>query len=188
MAISAGFQRGQLFSAAMRQREQRVAPRGGGLQDIVAQMQAAQEKANLLNEQRYRQVLSQFEGLGQAGRARIEQQTAQRQAEAVQGLTSRGLGGTTITSAVSRGIAGEGELQRQQLEESVAMQRAGVMERRTDVGPALTMFASLLHTAGQQQQAQPRRVSTRFSAQAAAGQTAFGRPFRYTAGSTMRRR
>ena len=167
----------QQQAAVRRLQQQRQPARGGGLQDIVAQMQAAQEKANLLNEQRYRQVLAQFEGLGQAGRARIEQQTAQRQAEAVQSLTSRGLGGTTVTSAVERGIAGESELQRQQLEESVAMQRAGVMERRTDVGPDLGMFANLLQMAGQQQQVQPQRVMTRLGPMAAAGRTVFGQPF-----------
>jgi hypothetical protein len=115
-------------------------------------MQAAQAKANRMNEERYRKILGQFETLGQAGRARIEQQTARRQAEATQSLVSRGLGGTTITSAVERGIASDAELSRQQLEESVAMQKAGVMERRTDTGPDLGMFANLLQMAGQQQQ------------------------------------
>ena len=131
------------------------AQQGGGFQDIIKQMQTAQEKANLLNEQRYQQILAQYEGLGQAGRARIEQQTTQRQAEATQSLTSRGLGGTTITSAVERGIASDAETQRQQLEESVSMQKAGVMERRTDTGPDLGMFANLLQMAGQQQQQAP---------------------------------
>lgn len=151
------------------------AQRGGGFQDIIKQMQAAQEKANLLNEQRYQQILGQFEGLGQAGRARIEQQTLQRQAEATQSLMGRGLGGTTITSAVGRGIAGEGEMQRQQLEESVAMQKAGVMERRTDVGPDLGMFAGLLQAAGQQQQ-QPFTVTRQMGPMAARGLDIFGRP------------
>lgn len=148
---------------------------GGGFQDIIKQMQAAQEKANLLNEQRYQQVLGQFESLGKAGRARIEQQTTQRQAAATQALTSRGLGSTTITSAVGRGIAGEGELQRQQLEESVAVQKAGVMERRTDVGPDLGMFANLLQMAGQQQR-QPFSFSRRIGPMAAQGLDVFGQP------------
>lgn len=152
---------------------------GAGLQDIVRKMQAAQEKANLANVQRYRQILGQFEGLGKAGRARIEQQTLRRQAEATQSLTSRGLGGTTITSAVERGIAGEAETQRQQLEESIAVQKAGVMERRTDVGPDLGMFAGLLQAAGQQQRPRQRRVTTRMGPMAAAGRTVFGTPFQY---------
>lgn len=148
---------------------------GGGLQDIIKQMQTAQEKANLLNEQRYQQILAQYEGLGQAGRARIEQQTLQRQAQATQSLTSRGLGGTTITSAVERGIASDAEMQRQQLEESVSMQRAGVMERRTDTGPDLGMFANLLQIAGQQQQ-QPRSVVRQMGPMARRGLSVFGRP------------
>ncbi len=128
--------------------------------DIIRQMQAAQEKANLMNEQRYQQILGQYENLGQAGRTRIEQQTQQRQAEATQNLTSRGLGNTTITSAVERGISSDAELQRQQLEETVAMQKAGVMERRTDTGPDLGMFANLLQSAGQQQQPRQRSTAT----------------------------
>ncbi len=141
-------------AAVMKHNAQVRAARSGGgsgaLQGIISQMQAAQKKANLANEQRYQQILGSFENLGKAGRARIEQQTVQRQAQATQNLTSRGLGNTTITSAVERGIAGDAETQRQQLEESVTMQKAGVMERRTDEGPDLGMFASLLQSAGQQ--------------------------------------
>ena len=139
------------YEAAVRRGTPGYGGGGGtsGLQDIIKQMQAAQEKANLMNEQRYQQVLGQYANLGKAGQARIEQQTTRRQAEATQGLTSRGLGSTTITSAVERGIAGDAEMQQQQLSESVAMQKAGVMERRTDTGPDMSMFANLLQQAGQ---------------------------------------
>ena len=167
-----------------------AAPSGGGFagggqfQDIIKQMQAAQEKANLLNKQRYRQILGQFEGLGTAGRARIEQQTTQRQAETTQSLTSRGLGNTTITAAASRGIASDAELQRQQLDESVAMQKAGVMERRSDVGPDLSMFANLLQSASQGQAAAGgMRSSFQIGPMAKAGRSIFGTPFRYGSGS-----
>ena len=166
-------------------RRQAPAQQGGGFQDIIRQMQVSQEKANLINEQRYQQILGSFEGLGQAGRARIEEQTTQRQAAATQNLTSRGLGGTTITAAAERGIAREGESAIQELDERVTAQKAGVIERRTDAGPDMSMFSSLLATAGQQQQ-QPRATITRMGAQAQAGRTVFGQPFRYTAGSTLR--
>ena len=174
----AGYHIGYSPEKMMQMMAAKRATGGGGtaFQDIIKQMQAAQEKANLLNEQRYQQILGQFEGLGKAGRARIEQQTLQRQAAATQGLTSRGLGGTTITSAVERGIAGESELQRQQLEESVAMQKAGVMERRTDVGPDLSMFASLLQLAGQQQQQQPMNIMRQLGPMASQGLDMFGQP------------
>ena len=157
-----------------------------GFQDIIRQMQTAQEKANLLNEQRYQQALAQFETLGQAGRTRIERQAAQRQATATQSLISRGLGGTTITSAVGRGIASDVEFQRQQLEESVAMQKAGLIERRTDVGPDLGMFANLLQAAGQEQVgAGPggrQLISGGLGPMASRGLTAFGQPFKYFGG------
>ena len=132
--------------AAYRQRKQQ--------KDIIKTMQAAQTKANTANEARYQEVLGQFSNLGKAGRTRITQQTEQAQAQATQNLTSRGLGNTTITSAVSRGIAGDAELQRQQLDESVAVRKAGVMERKTDAGPDLGMFANLLQQSGQQAPAQ----------------------------------
>lgn len=179
---------GAAGQTALAQAQRRGAQRGGGFQDIIKQMQAAQEKANLLNEQRYQQILGQFEGLGKAGRARIEQQTQQRQAAATQSLTSRGLGGTTITSAVERGIAGQGEQQRQQLEESVAMQKAGVMERRTDVGPDLGMFSSLLQLAGQQQGGGGFSVSRRMGPMAAAGRDIFGREMGQFSGGTPTQR
>jgi len=157
---------------------------GANFQGIFTRLQAAQEKANRANEQRYQEILKQYEGLGTAGRARIEQQTGQQQAAATQRLTSRGLGGTTITSAVSRGIASDAEMQRQQLEESVAMQRAGVMERRTDEGPDLSMYANLMQMAGQQggqqrqvvyggTQSQGPGILERWKAQQAAGNAAY---------------
>ncbi len=65
---------GANMQLAMLQRGQQRSGGGGGgtgLQDIISQMQAAQEKANLVNEQRYRDILGTFENLGQAGRARI---------------------------------------------------------------------------------------------------------------------
>ena len=74
MAFGRTAQMQMLMRSNIAQRRSSVqAPKsaGGGLQDIVRKMQAAQEKANLANEQRYRQILGQFSGLGKAGRARI---------------------------------------------------------------------------------------------------------------------
>ncbi len=172
--------------AAVAKQQQRFA--GGnqaGLQNIIQQMQAAQEKANLLNEQRFKRAMSQFENLGNAGRARIEQQTAQRQAAATQNLTSRGLGNTTITSSVERGIASDAETSRQQLEEGIAVQKAGLLERRSDVGPDLSQFASLLQAAGQGSPS--RQVSTRIGPNLAAGRDVFGTPLSGSSGERANR-
>jgi hypothetical protein len=120
-----------------------------GLQDIIRQLQQAQNKANEANEKRYQDILGLYGNLGQAGMTRIGQAEQQGQAKATQDLTSRGLGNTTVTSAVSRGIASDAELARQSLQEGVAQQKAGVMERRTDQGPDMGMYANLLQQASQ---------------------------------------
>lgn len=171
MAISSGDVYQMLTEANMRLQSPQ-----SGIQDIFKQLQAAQDRANQLNEQRYKEILAQYEHLGEAGRTRIQKQTEQQQAAATQSLIGRGLGSTTITSAVSRGIASDAELQRQQLEESVSMQKAGVMERRTDVGPDLSMYANLLQSAS-------RGGGGGFiglGPMASRGLTVFGRPFKYT--------
>lgn len=129
-----------------------------GLLDIIKQLQQAQTQANTANEQRYQDILKQYEGMGAAGMARIGQAEQQQQARGTQDLISRGLGNTTITSAVSRGVASDAEMARQQLQENVAQQRAGVMERRTDQGPDLSMYANLISQAAQGQQQQKAKT------------------------------
>jgi len=114
------------------------------LTDIFKQLQLSQEEAKAINEQRYKDILALYENLGKAGLTRIQKETAAAQAASKQSMISRGLGGTTMVEAAGRGIATESELQRQQLEENVALQRAGVMERRTDVGPDMSQYINLL--------------------------------------------
>ncbi len=129
------------------------------LSDLLKQLQQSQAKANKANEQRYQQILGTFTNLGQAGTQRIAQQEQQNVAQGQQDLTSRGLGNTTLQMAVSRGAASDAELARQQLQESIALQKAGVMERRTDQGPDLSMFANLIAQAQQAQTPKLRLTS-----------------------------
>ena len=160
-------------------RRQEAASGGGQLKDLIGQMQAAQDKANAANEARYLEMMQQFEGLGTAGQARIQESTARQQAASTQDLTSRGLGNTTITGAMSRGIAREGESATQELGERVAMQKAGAMERRTDQGPDMGMFAQLMQAMMQGQGQKGSVISGGLSANASRGLTAFGTPFKY---------
>jgi hypothetical protein len=62
------------------------------------------------------------------------------------------LGNTTITSAASRGIASDAEASRQQLQEGITQQKVGVMERKTEQGPDMSMYANLLQKAAAGQQ------------------------------------
>jgi hypothetical protein len=123
-----------------------------GLQDILKQLQQAQTSANAANEQRYQDILGLYSNLGKTGTAQIQENEAQQQAKATQDLTSRGLGNSTVTSSVSRGIANDAQFAQQALQEQIAGQKAGVMERRTDQGPNMSMYANLLQQASQKQE------------------------------------
>jgi hypothetical protein len=115
-----------------------------GLQDIIKQMQDAQNKANAANEKRYQDILASYSNLGKAGMTRIGEQEQQAQAKGTQDLTSRGLGNTTVTGAMSRGVARDAENSRQQLQEQVAQLKGGVMERKTEQGPDMGLYAQLI--------------------------------------------
>lgn len=104
-------------------------------QQVMEQLGGIGEAAG----ERHEQIMAQMEGLGTAGRARIQRETTQRQAGAAQQLVSRGLGSTTITSAVERGIAREGETATQELEERVAGQKAGAISAQRGVEAQLGM-------------------------------------------------
>jgi hypothetical protein len=131
-----------------------------GLMDIIKQLQGAQDAANTANEKRYQETLGQFDTLGQAGMTRIGQAEQQAQAKSTQDLTNRGLGNTTITSAASRGVSNDAELQRQQLQEGVAAQKAGVMERKTEQGPDMSLYANLISQAAQKKQESGKWIGT----------------------------
>ena len=134
--------------------------RGAGVSsssNILKQLQEAQAAANRKNERRYQDILGMYKNLGEAGMTRIGQQEQQQLAQGEQDLTSRGLGNTTIRGSMARGISSEAELNRQQLQESVAMQKGGVMERKTEAGPDLGMYTNLISQAQQAPQAAPQR-------------------------------
>jgi hypothetical protein len=150
-----------------------------GLLGILNQLQAAQTSANTANEQRYQDILGLYGGMGTAGEARIGQAETQAQAKSTQDLTARGLGNTTITGAMSRGIANDAENSRQALSEQVAMGKAGVMERRTDQGPDMSMYAGLIQKATAGQQQAPRQATQNIGADFNAGLPEFYRKLQY---------
>ena len=126
----------------------------GVLGDYLKQLQAAQDKANAANEKRYNQILSSYDTLGQGAKQQIAGQTAQQQGIAEQGLTSRGLGNSTIRPSVMGGIAAQGQQSLLNLQDQLTQQKAGVMERRTDQQPDLSLYANLLQGIMRQPQQQ----------------------------------
>lgn len=136
--------------------------------------------------------------VGTAARTRIAEQETRALAATEQGLISRGLGGTTIRATARRGVMSDAERARQEAEERTAQQKAGLLtqragvetqiggmraaaiEGRTDVGPDLGMFASLLQAAAAGDTAGgARRTATIMGPQAQAGRDVFGQPFSY---------
>ena len=177
------------------------------LDALIQQLIASQSSAKQANLARYRQGLKTLRAgyttaartarrFGTAALQDVEESAVQGKATTEQDLISRGLGGTTIRGAMVRGIERQrvrersriGE-QRALLQGQIAQQRArdiaGFIERRSDIGPDLGLFTNLLATAGQQQAiaGTPQATITTMGANALAGRTATGQPFRYTGGS-----
>lgn len=197
--------------------------------DILEQITASQEAANKANLERYQEMMTHFESLltqvgaqgtfgqalqlmetmGTAGRQRISEQTIKAQGAAEQDLMTRGLANTTIRTTAQRGISADAERATQELEEQVAMSKAGVlgqlagaelqiggmqagaMERRVDEGPDLALYASLLEAAAATggpeatptKPPEPTSTATLIGPQAQAGHDVFGQPFEYGAAS-----
>jgi hypothetical protein len=157
----------------------------------------ASEAAKQANLERYQQGLAtlragyttaegQAQQFGTTALQGVEESAIQQRAKGEQDLISRGLGGTTIRGAMTRAVERErvsgrariGE-QRAMMLGGLAQQRArdisGFMERRTDVGPDLGMFASLIQSA-QQGAGGGGTTVRRTGAMASRGLDVFGRP------------
>lgn len=114
------------------------------IQDTIA----AQQRANQANEQRFQQLLGLSDQFGQTGRQDAQSAAIRQQAQAQQSLISRGLGNTTILDAANRGVQSDFQRQLLDVNERVAQQRAGIIERRDDVGPDLNALIALAQQTG----------------------------------------
>lgn len=169
-------------------------------QALIDQFVAQQKKANEANETRYQQLLTTIDALGEqvgaqgtygeamnlidqigaSARTEIQDQAARAQASGAQDLVSRGLGNTTIRSAMQRGIMADTQralgaqaereagqkagllTQRAGAELDVGRLKAGAIEGKYDTAPDLGMMASLLQAAAAADEATPdgRRTVT----------------------------
>jgi len=137
-----------------------------GYQDIIASFQEQQEAARLSNEQRYAQalelydeIISQYQpegGFLTGAKAELEREKGREVAGQTQGLVSSGLFGTSLTAGLGQKWEVErGQPARLKLEDvrmgrlAEALQaKAGVIERREDVGPDYATIAQLSAQAG----------------------------------------
>lgn len=112
----------------------------------------------------YNRAMGLTDTMGSTAKARIGEDTLRQKGSAAQDLTSRGLGNTTITSSVNRGIDADAARNTADVNERVNTAKSGLeMSRagsqldvarlmadatlsRQDQGPDMGMFANLLQT------------------------------------------
>lgn len=122
------------FSAIIRQMQQQEAQRR---EDALSRYAQANNLAGQLTDQigamgTYGAAESQLDMVGDAARERIGQSATQQFAQADQDLVNRGLGNTTVRSSVQRGISMDEQRAKNELDEGIAAQRSGLLERRAD--------------------------------------------------------
>jgi len=131
-------------------------------EERYGQLLAAIESLGAQTTGTFQEALGEISTLGDAARTRVDQTATREKGRAEQDLISRGLGNTTIRESVRRGITDDQSLQHQGIDESVGQQRSGILqnlagnqtqigsmlagaiEGRNDIGPDLSMLASLL--------------------------------------------
>jgi len=127
-----------------------------------------------------------MENIGTAARTRIAEQTQKALGAGEQDLISRGLAGSTVRGSMRRGVRSDEARALQEQSESeagmkaglltqragaeldIGRMRAGAIQGRTDLGPDLGMFSSLLQAAAQGEEA-GKRTTVRTPASTAGG-------------------
>ncbi len=130
-------------------------------QDIIANFQAKQDAANLANQKRYEEALSLYGDIveqykpggafGAGFEAQLGRQKTKTVAGQTQSLVSSGLFGTSVTAGLGQKFEEEiGQPSRLKLEDvrmgryaEAIEKKAGLIERREDVGPDYGAIASL---------------------------------------------
>jgi len=116
----------------------------GPYSDVINAYTDAQDRANTANETRYQGILSTLEGQGNTAKADIARGGAAERGEITQDAIGRGLYSTSVLDTLRGGSREREARQSAAVDEAVAAQRAGVMERRTDQGPDAGFYSSLL--------------------------------------------
>lgn len=123
-----------------------------GYNSALASQQAQQQQIMGGYNQLQSNVLGGLAGQGQARSQEIADQYTARQGQATQNLVSRGLGNSTVQSAVSRGLAFDESKSQNQLTEAIAAQNAQYQSQLGLAGLGYQNTANMQNTAllGQQ--------------------------------------
>ena len=115
---------------------------------MMSQMGQSQQQAQQANLGLFAQQLNEVGNLGAAGRQQISDVYSQERGRGSQALAARGLGSTTVGSAMSAGIAGRESRDRMQLEEGLTQQRLNVLNAASFQQPDMGGFYSQMMQAG----------------------------------------
>jgi len=116
---------------------------------LFQQLQGEQASANKANLQRYYQALAQWNQVGQAEMQTIGRNLRQGQAMGRQSLINRGLGNTTVVGPMMNRMQESADISRLNVRGMVARGKAGIIERRTDLGPNMQAYGQALRAWGQ---------------------------------------
>lgn len=117
-----------------------VVATGGGRRvglpsNAAGELREQQDAANAANENRYQGILDLIRNTGAQSRRDVTRGVREEQGTNLQQMISQGLGNTTAVQAINNRSAERGQREISRINDQVAMNLAGVMERRTDQGP-----------------------------------------------------
>lgn len=118
-----------------------------GVPDFNALMKMYQDQqgaANTANESRYRGILGVLQNQGATSKQDIQRTGAEERGGITQSMIDRGLYSSSVMDSLKNRSFEAQNRASSAVDESVADRTAGVMERRTDQGPNLGLFSSLL--------------------------------------------
>lgn len=104
--------------------------------------------AKAANDARYNQLLQLADQFGATQNRQTNQLYDQQQANNLQNLIGSGLGNSTVLTSNATGIQNARTNALADVNERVSQNKSGIIERRTDEYPNLSMFASLLQQPG----------------------------------------
>ena len=115
---------------------------------LINRAQQDQDKANEANETRYNQALALLGSQGIQSKADARRGGDEEKATNMQALISGGLGSTSLLQALNNRTNERVSRESSRIDESVALNQAGVIERRSDEGPDLGILGELLRQLG----------------------------------------
>lgn len=121
------------------------------VQEIINEWRSGRDAANQANQQRLDDILGLLQGQGESAKDEARRASGERTAGGDQSLMDRGLFNTTILDANRRREGEAVTRETNRIDENVALNKAGVLERVTDTGPDDQAFMNLLMTLGQSQ-------------------------------------